>query len=272
MNEIDQFDALKGSGKGGQQFQIMCLSFDPGNRYGQTRVGTQSVTEKVCIRFNWNAATTILKGQRYFRNVLTDGPISRINFCTIPEREIGAEMPVYGTYDAAFEEELRPYIERLVKATGEVECPQAFALARKTMEENAEFSRLSQSRVYENLSFRANVIAWLKGCLLYVANDYKWDRSIEEFVRWSLKYDLWCKMRFFAEAIEKADFVDVKTKRGPKNLLELLPDEFNLQDAINVRLRQGKDSKGTNLMINQWVHRGYIMTITNDSYQKVKKQ
>ena len=272
MNEIDQFDALKGSGKGGQQFQIMCLAFDPGNRYGQTRVGTQSVTEKVCIRFNWNAATTILKGQRYFRNVLTDGPISRINFCTIPEREIGAEMPVYGTYDAAFEEELRPYIERLVKATGEIECPQAFALARKTMEENAEFSRLSQSRVYENLSFRANVIAWLKGCLLYVANDYKWERSIEEFVRWSLKYDLWCKMQFFAEAIEKADFVDVKSKRGPRNLLELLPDEFTIQDAINVRRQQGLTSKGAYMMVRQWLHRGYIDSLTVDSFQKVKKQ
>ncbi|MBR4920917.1 MAG: hypothetical protein IKZ62_06345 [Prevotella sp.] len=271
MNEIDQFDALKGSGKGGQQFQIMCLAFDPGNRYGQTRVGTQSVTEKVCIRFNWNAATTILKGQRYFRNVLTDGPISRINFCTIPEREIGAEMPVYGTYDAAFEEELRPYIERLVKATGEIECPQAFALAKKMVEENAEFSRLSQSRVYENLSFRANVIAWLKGCLLYVANDYKWDRAIEDFVRWSLKYDLWCKMQFFGEAIEKADYTEVKPKPGPQNLLDLLPDEFTIQDAINIRRRQGKDSKGAKHMIDMWKSRGYVSQITNHNYTKVKK-
>jgi hypothetical protein len=270
MNEIDQFDALRGSGKGGQQFQIMCLAFDPGNRYGQTRVGTQSVTEKVCIRFNWNAATTIAKGQRYFKNVLTDGPISRINFCTIPEREIGAEMPVYGTYDAAFEEELRPYIERLCKATGEVDCPQAYKLAQKTVEENAEFSRLSQSRVYENLSFRANVIAWLKGCLLYVANDYKWDKTIEDFVRWSLQYDMWCKMQFFGDAIENVDKYEDKPKRGPRNLLELLPDEFTLQDAINIRRQQGKGSKGTNLMINQWVHRGYIMTITNDSYKKLK--
>lgn len=220
MNEIDQFDALRGSGRGGQQFQIMCLAFDPGNRYGQTRVGTGSVTEKVCIRFNWNAATTIQKGQRYFRNVLTDGPISRINFCTIPEREIGAEMPVYGTYDAAFEEELRPYIERLTKAVGEVDCPHAFKLAQKMVEESADFARLSQSRVYENLSFRANVIAWLKGCLLYVANGCKWTREIEDFVRWSLQYDMWCKMQFFAEAIEQADYIDdSKPRRGPRNLL-----------------------------------------------------
>ena len=270
MNEIDQFDALRGSGKGGQQFQIMCLAFDPGNRYGQTRVGAQSVTEKVCIRFNWNASTTIAKGQRYFRNVLTDGPISRINFCTIPEREIGAEMPVYGTYDAAFEEELRPYIERLTKAVGEIECPQAFRLAHQTKEENAEFARLSQSRVFENLSFRGNVIAWLKGCLLYVANDYKWDKTIEDFVRWSLQYDMWCKMQFFAEAIESADSVEQKTKPGPRNLLELLPDEFTLQDAVNIRRSQGLDAKNTKSMIYVWKNRGYIYQLSDNSYKKVK--
>jgi len=270
MNEIDQFDALRGSGKGGQQFQIMCLAFDPGNRYGQTRVGTSSVTEKVCIRFNWNAATTITKGQRYFKNVLTDGPISRINFCTIPEREIGAEMPVYGTYDAAFEEELRPYIERLTKAVGEIECPQAFRLAHETMEENAEFARLSQSRVFENLSFRGNVIAWLKGCLLYVANGYKWDKTIEDFVRWSLQYDMWCKMRFFGDAIESAEYVEQKTKPGPRNLLELLPDEFTLQDAVNVRRQQGLPTKDSNHMISVWKNRGYISQISNLSYKKLK--
>lgn len=270
LNEIDQFDALRGSGKGGQQFQIMCLAFDPGNRYGQTRVGTQSVTEKVCIRFNWNAATTISKGQRYFKNVLTDGPISRINFCTIPEREIGAEMPVYGTYDANFQEELRPYIERLTKAVGEVECPQAYKLAQKTVEENAEFARLSQSRVYENLSFRANVIAWLKGCLLYVANDYKWDKTIEDFVRWSLQYDMWCKMQFFGEAIENADAIDTKPKRGPRNLLDMLPDEFTLQDAVNVRRQQGLDAKGSIKMIRVWKSRDYVFQISDFSFKKVK--
>jgi len=270
MNEIDQFDALRGSGKGGQQFQIMCLAFDPGNRYGQTRVGTQSVTEKVCIRFNWNASTTIAKGQRYFRNVLTDGPISRINFCTIPEREIGAEMPVYGTYDAAFEEELRPYIERLTKAVGEIECPQAFRLAHQTKEENAEFARLSQSRVFENLSFRGNVIAWLKGCLLYVANDYKWDKTIEDFVRWSLQYDMWCKMRFFGDAIENADSVESKPRKGPQNLLELLPEEFTIQEAVKIRRGHGLDAARTKAMISVWKSRGYIFQISDFSYKKSK--
>ena len=271
MNEIDQFDALRGSGKSGQQFQIMCLSFDPDNRYGQTRVGTGSVTEKICIRFNWNAATTITKGQHYFRNVLTDGPISRINFCTIPEREIGAEMPVYGTYDAAFEEDLRPYIEQLTKAVGEVDCPQAFKLAQKMVEENAEFSRLSQSRVYENLSFRATVIAWLKGCLLYVANDYKWDKTIEEFVRWSLQYDMWCKIQFFGEDIANAEKIEDKpNKRGPRNLLAMLPDEFTLQDAVNVRRRQGLDGKNSKHMIDVWKSRGYVSQISNLSFRKLK--
>ena len=273
LNEIDQFDALRGSGRGGQQFQIMCLAFDPGNRYGQTRVGAQSVTEKVTIRFNWNASTTIQKGKRYFSRVLTDGPISRINFCTIPEREIGAEMPVYGTYDAAFDEELRPYIENLVKAQGLIDCPQAYKLAQKLKEECADFARLSQSRVYENLSFRANVIAWLKACVLYVANGCQWDKTFEDFIRWSLQYDLACKMEFFEADIEEANrqgMAKDKQVPGRHNLLELLPDEFSRQEAKNLRLRYGMDEKGTENMLYQWVHRKYILHLTNDNYQKLK--
>ena len=272
LNEIDQFDALKGSGKGGQQFQIMCLAFDPGNRYGQTRVGSQSVTEKVTIRFNWNAATTILKGKRYFSKVLTDGPISRINFCTIPEREIGAEMPVYGSYDAAFDEELRPYIENLVRATGLVDCPEAYKLAKKLCEENAEFARLSQSRVYENLSFRANVIAYLKACVLYVAQGCKWDKTLEDFVRWSLQYDMWCKMEFFGEAIELANnevFAN-KNAHGPQNLLLFLPNEFTTADAERMRQMQGLNIQGTVQMLRQWRYRRYITNITDNSYRKLK--
>ena len=273
MNEIDQFDALRGSARGSQQFQIMCLAFDPGNRYGQTRVGAQSVTEKVCIRFNWNAATTIQKGQRYFARVLTDGPISRINFCTIPEREIGADMPVYGTYDAQFDEELRPYIDRLCRATGVVDCPQAFRLAKRLKDECAEFARLSQSRVYENLSFRANVIAYLKACVLYICNDYKWGREIEDFVRWSLQYDLHCKMTFFGEAIESANRAaeEQKGHPGPRNLLEQLPDKFTTHDADLIRQANGMDTRGTRNMLSQWVHRGYVLQMTDDSYCKSEK-
>ena len=271
LNEIDQFDALRGSGRSGQQFQIMCLAFDPGNRYGQTRVGVQSVTEKVTIRFNWNASTTIQKGKRYFSRVLTDGPISRINFCTIPEREIGADMPVYGTYDAAFDEELRPYIDNLVKAQGLIDCPQAYKLAKTLKEECAEFARLSQSRVYENLSFRANVIAWLKACVLFVANGCQWDKTFEDFIRWSLQYDLACKMEFFGADIENAHVAEgQRSTKGPRNLLELLPDDFTYQEAVQVRQQAGRDGGGTQAMLNQWVHRKYIERMTNDNYSKLK--
>ena len=274
LNEIDQFDALKGNGRGGQQFQIMCLAFDHNHRYGQTRVGTQSVTEKVMVRFNWNASTTIQNGQHYFRGVLNKGPISRINFCTIPEREIGAEMPIYGTYDSEFDEQLRPYIERLTSARGTINCPQAYRLAMKLKDECADFSRLSQSRVFENLSFRALVIAYLKACVLYVAHDYKWDKSMEDFTRWSLQYDLWCKMHFFGEAIEQANnSCQSSGRRGPRNLLELLPNEFTIDDALRVRREEGLSSKGAREMIRAWRKRGYIEERTDgqlDSFFFVK--
>ena len=257
LNELDQFDALKGSGS--QQFRIMCLAADPGNKYGQTRVGTMSVTERVTIRFNWNASTTIQKGQRYFSKVLTDGPISRINFCTIPEREIGEDMPVYGTYDESYREALRPYIENLNKVTGLIECKEAFQLALKLKDENAEFARLSQDRTFENLSFRANVIAYLKACVLYVANGCKWEPEIDGFIRWSEQYDLYCKMRFFGDMIAKENFTAQRSsKRGPQNLLQILPDSFTAAQLLAIRLEHGLDAKGTDMMIRQWLHRNYI--------------
>ena len=260
LNELDQFDALKGTGN--QHFRIMCLASDSDNQYGQTRVGTQSVTERVTIRFNWNASTTIQKGQRYFSKVLTDGPISRINFCTIPEREIGDEMPVFGDYDDAYREALKPYIENLNNARGLIDCPEAFLLALKLKDENAEFSRLSQDRVYENLSFRANVIAYLKACVLYVANGCKWEPEIDEFIRWSERYDLYCKMRFFGDAIKRANFSNEKSsKRGPANLLQQLPDVFNFQQAEYLRSQLGMDKKGTPSMLRNWVNRNYIRKI-----------
>ena len=260
LNEIDQFDALKGQGN--QQFKIICLAFDPGNQYGQTRVGTSSVTERITIRFNWNASTTIQLGQRYFSKVLTDGPISRINFCTIPEREIGAEMPVYGEYDDAFREALRPYIENLCKASGRIDCAEASALAEKLKEENADFSRMSQNRVFENLSFRGNVIAFLKACVLYVANGCKWEPEIDEFIRWSESYDLWCKMIFFGAGIAKANETGEKSnKRGPANLLQQLPDNFTYTQAEMVRLQNDFGKNGTARMLRNWVNRHYIEKI-----------
>ena len=264
LNELDQFDALRGSGN--QQFRIMCLAFDPFNLFGQQRVGVQSVTERVTIRFNWNASTTIQKGQRYFLKVLTDGPISRINFCTIPEREIGDEMPVYGDYDDAYREALKPYIENLNNARGLIDCPEAFQLALKLKDENAEFSRLSQDRVYENLSFRANVIAYLKACVLYVANGCKWEPEIDEFIRWSERYDLYCKMRFFGDAIKRAnDTGEKSSKRGPSNMLMQLPDEFTYQQVIDLRVARGMDKKGTSRMLGNWKERHYIKVKDSDS-------
>ena len=257
LNEIDQFDALKGIGN--QQFRIMCLAFDPGNEYGQTRVGLQSITERVTIRFNWNASTTIEKGKRYFSKVLTDGPVSRINFCTIPERLIGEDIPIYGTYDDEFKEQLKPYIENLCKASGLVECQEAFDLAMKLKDENAEFSRLSQNRIYENFTFRGNVIGYLKACVLYVANGFRWEPEIEEFIRWSEQYDLYCKMRFFEDGIKTASMsAERSTSHGPSNLLQQLPDEFMYQQAVEVRQKNGLSADGTKNMLYAWVHRGYI--------------
>ena len=268
MNELDQFDALKTSARSKAHFQIMCLAFDPGNVYGQTRVGTGSVSERVCIRFNWNASTTIQKGQAYFRSVLTDGPISRINFCTIPEQPIGSDMPIYGTYDAEFDEELLPYIERLNKARGLIECKGAKLLAKKLKEECAEFARLSQSRVYENLSFRANVIAFLKAMVLFVAQGGMWDKVTEDFIRWSLQYDLWCKMQFFGGAIEDLENIGLRDKkRGPQNLLDLLPDVFTREEASQMRIRQGIVHGSVGNMLATWKKRNYIEPVGNEDEQ-----
>ena len=270
LNEIDQFDALKGIGN--QQFRIMCLAFDPGNLYGQTRVGTQSITERVTIRFNWNASTTIHKGIRYFKRVLTDGPVSRINFCTIPERDIGEDIPVYGTYDEEFRNSLKPYIDNLCMASGLVECKEAFHLAEVLKDENAEFSRLSQDRVYENLSFRANVIGYLKACVLYVANGYQWEPEIEDFIRWSERYDLYCKMRFFGDAIKKAEQeCDQESKRGPASILGFLPEEFNYQQVEALRVEHKMSAKGTMKMLNNWLFRGYIKVKEKDSNTQLLK-
>ena len=264
MNEIDQFDALKTSSRSKAQFQIMCLAFDHGNTYGQTRVGCGSVSERVSIRFNWNASTTIQKGRKYFNQVLTDGPVSRINFCTIPEREIGADMPVFGTYDAEFDEQLRPYIERLEKARGLVTCPKAEALSKRLIEGCADFAVLSGSRSYENLSFRANVIAYLKVMVLYIAGGEKWDKTLEDFITWSLHYDLWCKMNFFANDMDEVEIAMRRQgHRGPQNMLDLLPDEFTREEVHLLRQSQGITTGSTSKMLSNWKHRGYITLFSN---------
>ena len=273
LNELDLFEQLKGQ-TGKQHFQLMCLAFDTNAEYGQTRIGTQSVTARPMCRFNWNACTTILKGRRFFGRVLTDGPISRINFCTIPKQEIGSKQPVYGKYDAEFDEMLKPYIDNLVAARGLIDCPQAFRLASKLQQECAEFAQLSQSNTYWNLSFRACVIAWLKACVLFVANGQKWEKNIEDFVRWSLNYDLWCKMAFFGADIERMENGDDAHigKRGPQNLLELLPDEFTLEDAKRVRQQQGMGTELARKMISTWQSRYYVIQISDFSFKKLSEK
>ena len=272
LNELDLFEQLKGA-TGKQHFQLMCLAFDSDATYGQTRIGTQSVTARPMCRFNWNACTTVLKGRRFFRNVLTDGPISRINFCTIPDQEIGAEQPIYGRYDSAFDEQLKPYVDNLVAARGLIDCPQAYKLAKKLQQECAETAQLNQNETYWNLSHRACVIAWLKACVLYVANGQKWEKPIEDFIRWSLHYDMFCKMVFFGNRIEAANNAEDSRigAHGPVNLLTKLPDEFTVEDAKRVRLKEGKTTDGTKKMISQWKTRGFILQLTVDSYQKTEK-
>ena len=269
MNEIQQLNNLSNRGNAQNVFDLLCLAFDYGNIYGQTRVGTSSVSERVCVRFNYNVSTTIRKGQQFFSRVLTDGPLSRISMCTIPEREIGAEMPIYGTYGDDFAEALKPYIERLTAARGLVECEEANALARTLMQENADFARLSQSRVYENFSFRANVIAFLKGMVLYVAHGERWMPEMEDFIRWSLRYDLWCKMQFFGQAIEEQEHGGEKgTRRGPQNLLDLLPEVFTREEAGMLRQRQGIRTGSLTFMLSNWKKRGYIEIYGEELPQK----
>ena len=174
-------------------------------------------------------------------------------------------------YDEKFDAELKPYIDNLNAAQGLIVCKQAQKLSKRLMEECAEFASLSQDRVYWSLSLRANLIAYLKACVLYVANGCKWEKSIEDFIRWSLHYDLWCKMRFFAEDIRNEDYRSERVgKRGPRNMLELLPETFTIDDAIEVRRKQGKPQKGTIDMIRMWGQRGYIEQITDNSFKNLR--
>jgi hypothetical protein len=270
INEIQQLDALKGNGKGGQQFQIICLAFDPDSEYGQTRVGTQSISARVQVLFNFNACTTVNKGRQYFRNVLVDGPISRINFCTIPEQPIGSPIPKYGKYDAQFAEDLKPFIDNLCAARGEIFCPEAYRLAKKLDDELKQKAIESQNRTFENLSFRANVIAYLKACVLYVANGCKWEKSIEDFVRWSLNYDLWCKMEFFGDAITQANRYNGPSHNQPKSLLEDLPQVFSREDVKTLYIKKGMDTSKVAQTIRMWKHRNLIIELPDGTYKQLR--
>jgi hypothetical protein len=269
-NEIQMFDALKGNGKSGHQFQIMCLAFDPGSTYGQTRASAQSVSYRPRLLFNWNACTTIKMGQSYFRNVLIDGPLNRINFCTIPERPIGSPIPKYGKYDAKFDEELKPFIDNLCAARGEISCPEAYKLAKKLDEECKMKAVESQSRTYENFTFRGNVIAYLKACVLYVANGCKWEKSIEEFIRWSLNYDLWCKMEYFGDAVTQANRFNRPSNNQPKSLLLELNQTFTRQDVKDLYVKKGMDVSKVGQTIRAWKFRNLIIELEDGTYKQLR--
>ena len=274
LNELEQWDKVECATGKSNQFTNLKLNDDEDNDFGADRASAQSVTASVSLHLNWNANATVSKALRYFRYVLVDGPLSRLCMATIPDREIGSDIPVFGNYDNDYDEALRPYIENLKQATGTINCREARRLASRLEAECKEFARLSQDRVFDNLTHRALVHAFRKACLLYAANGMKWEKAIESFCRWSLHYDLWIKMKLWGEQIRHADEGLPMSKRGPRNLLEQIKTDqegvFTYRDVVTVRLKNGMDEDGTWVMLRQWKHRGYILQMTDDSFKKAR--
>jgi hypothetical protein len=274
LNELEQWDKVECATGKSNQFTNLKLNDDEDNDFGADRASAQSVTASVSLHLNWNANATVSKALRYFRYVLVDGPLSRLCMATIPDREIGSDIPVFGNYDNDYDEALRPYIENLKQATGTIDCREARRLASRLEAECKEFARLSQDRVFDNLTHRALVHAFRKACLLYAANGMKWEKAIESFCRWSLHYDLWIKMKLWGEQIRHADEGLPTSKRGPRNLLEQIKTDqegvFTYRDVVTVRLKNGMDEDGTVGMLRQWKHRGYILQMTDDSFKKAR--
>ena len=274
LNELEQWDKVECATGKSNQFTNLKLNDDEDNDFGADRASAQSVTASVSLHLNWNANATVSKALRYFRYVLVDGPLSRLCMATIPDREIGSDIPVFGNYDNDYDEALRPYIENLKQATGTIDCREARRLASRLEAECKEFARLSQDRVFDNLTHRALVHAFRKACLLYAANGMKWEKAIESFCRWSLHYDLWIKMKLWGEQIRHADEGLPTSKRGPRNLLEQIKTDqegvFTYRDVVTVRLKNGMDEEGTWVMLRQWKHRGYILQMTDDSFKKAR--
>ena len=268
LSELEQWDKLEGASGRSNQFTTLKLCDDEGNDFGSDRASTQSVMASGCLFLNWNANTTTSKVMRYFKHVLTDGPISRLSLATIPEEEIGAAILPFGDYDEAYDAALKPFLENLKMATGYIDCVQARKLAKRLKDECADFARLSQDRVFDNLTHRALVHAFRKACLLYAANGMKWEKSIETFCRWSLFYDLYLKMHLFGDQIRHADDDIQTSKRGPQSLLDFLPETFTVEDAKRVRLKHGMDSDRTSKMISLWKCRGYVFQISDFSFKK----
>ncbi|MCQ2332218.1 MAG: hypothetical protein MJZ95_03315, partial [Paludibacteraceae bacterium] len=266
---LEELDLLKQLQTNGTKDvgKIICLCFDNGT-YGQERVGLQSITALLPLRWNWNASSTIEKGRDFFRNRLIDGTLSRVNFCTIINDE--SKEFKYGDYDEQYAAELKPYITNLNLCKGEVSCPQALTMAKRLQQKCTEIALQTEDVIYQEFAYRAVTIAYMKAMVLYIANDMTWDKSIDEFCEWSLDYDLWCKNYFFGEAIQDARNASrPKKQSGRVNMLTRLPDTFATADAQQMRKQANLDTEGTSRMLRVWVHRGYISF--NDETQQYEK-
>jgi hypothetical protein len=254
MDEIGMLNQLKTNGKGNNVTEILRLAFDCGE-YGQERVGTKSVSECVEVRWNWNASTTPGKCRRFFSDAMLDGTLSRMSFCTIYTDD--DRMPLYGIYDDKFQQQVQEAVAQLNDAKGLITCKKANALIACMIEENRQYSALADDDVYRELSYRATLSAFKRGMVLYILNGQKWSHEIEEFVRWSFHYDMWCKMWIFGEKMRRAMDQDKAVMLpGRRNLMEFLNDTFTLDDLNTVRRAQGMkgDAKG---LLRKWVQRGY---------------
>ena len=262
FTSVDEIEALKKVTSKGTVDEVGLLirkAFD-NSLAGQERVGADSVSGIAPLRWNFNASTTPPNARKFFYRMVNDGTVSRLDISTIIHTDDDEdEAPILGIYDHQFARELKPYIERLEAANGLIECSQAKKLSLDIKQENRDTARLYESEAYKVLSYRANVIAWLKGMVLYVAHGYKWSKEIADFVRWTQQYNLWCKMLYFGQQLEKElrEEVEIQRQSGPQNMLELLPDEFSLEQYHQLRQSMGRTGDGESTL-RSWVKRGYI--------------
>ena len=259
---VDEIEALKKVTSKGTVDEVGLLirkAFDNADA-GQERVGADSVSGIAPLRWNFNASTTPPNAKRFFYKMVNDGTVSRLDISTIIKADDDDDTaPVLGIYDHTFATELKPYIDRLEAASGLIECPQGRRLSLEMRQENKDAAKLYESEAYRVFSYRANVIAWLKGMVLYVAHGCKWSKEIAEFVRWTQQYNLWCKMLYFGQQLEKElrEEVEIQRQSGPQNLLELLSDEFSKEQYRQMRQQQGKSGDGESTL-RSWQNRGYI--------------
>ena len=264
LDEVELFDQLNVNGKK-TVGKIFRLAYDCAP-YGQARVGVQSVSACPQMRMNYNASTTVQRGQQFYRPMIADGTLSRLSFSTIITYR-GMAMPVHGIYDEQHAEAIKPYVDRLNAAKGIIDLPQAQRLIQRMDKEAKDTAWLCDDEVYEKLGYRAVVSAWLRAMVLYIAEG-KWSKEIENFAMWSMKYDMWCKMHFFNEMMHQQMAGEVVRTRGPKNMLDQLQETFTFEDAQNQRIRERKKNANPNQMLCMWELRGYITRDENGVYHK----